>query len=198
MVICRERRAFLIGRGPRRQLDRAVPVRARARRRAGPTALSLTFQALFGALAHPCHARFGAATARERSTVAAPQRDENGGFSTEREMQGLVLVTSAAPVAPAGRDATLADMLSLSAPHYLLNSPVHASLLARISALKWALSLTGITLQGRIFTVRGVGSSWRLAKDLSSTSPPGPPCDFPCRADLQRAAKHGRSGQPHR
>ena len=45
-------------------------------------------------------------------------------------------MTSAAPVAAAGRDATLADMLSLSAPRYLLNSPVHASLLARISALK--------------------------------------------------------------
>ena len=39
----------------------------------------------------------------------------------------------AAAVAAAGRDSTLADMLSLSVPRYPLQSPVHASLLARIS-----------------------------------------------------------------
>ena len=36
----------------------------------------------------------------------------------------------AATVASAGRDSTLADMLSLSVPCYPLKSPVHASLLA--------------------------------------------------------------------
>ena len=38
-----------------------------------------------------------------------------------------------AAVAAAGRDSTLADMLSLSVPCYPLKSPVRVSLLARIS-----------------------------------------------------------------
>ena len=48
-------------------------------------------------------------------------------------MRGLFSVIEAATVAAAGRDSTLADMLSLSVPRHSLKSPVHVPLLARIS-----------------------------------------------------------------